>query len=163
MEATMINILKAATLASATLFLSTGIGLAQTAASGPSQPDPVDQLLRPDPADRPAPIVNDSEAYHRADDADQDPAEVRTTQALNAEIASRNQLAENQKRADQEAYELERARHQAAVDQATRERLAYEEDVRQADAARRQWEIDRDQHAADVLACRSGDRSRCPR
>jgi len=170
MEATMTNPLKAATLALATLLLSTTTGLAQTAASSAARTDPVEQLLQPAASDRAAPVANDGEAYHRADDAEQDPAEVRTTQALNAEIAARNQLAENQERADQEAYELERARYQATVDQATRARLAYEEEVRQVEAARRQWEVDRDnaeraraQYAADVLACRAGDRSRCPR
>ena len=129
--------------------------------------DPVDRLLTRSDAD-PAAIAGEGEAYHRSDDAEQDPAEVRTTQALNEEIASRNTLAENQERADQEAFELERARYQATVDQATRDRLAYEEAVRQSETARRQWEIERDaaeqargQYAADVLACRAGDRSRC--
>jgi len=140
-----------------------------TLQSQASPSDPVDQLLgQADPVKPSFSRENDGEAYHRADDAEQDPAEVRTTRALNDEIASRNQLAENQERADQETYELERARYQATVDQATRDRLAYEEEARQLETARRQWEMDRDAaerargaYAANILACRAGDRSRC--
>ncbi|CAL1689943.1 hypothetical protein MMB232_00063 [Brevundimonas subvibrioides] len=167
------------TLALAALLMTAGTGHAQKShpratqapvqAQNGSTSDPVDRLLSPtDAATTAVPAVNDGEAYHRADDAQQDPAELRTTRALNDEIASRNQLAENQERADREAYDLERARYQATVDQATRDRLAYEEAARQAEAARRQWEQDRDaaerargQYAADLLACRAGDRSRC--
>lgn len=141
-----------------------GQGQAQTTdpAAPQARVDAVDRLL---PSEvRPMSVaVNDGEAYHRADDARQDLAEVRTTRALNDEIVSRNQLAENQERADRNAYE-------ATVARATRERLAYEEAARQADAARRQWEVERDaaerargQYAADLLACRAGDRARCLR
>ena len=114
------------------------------------------------------PVVNDGEAYHRADDSEQNPAEVRTTQALNDEIASRNQLAENQERADQAAFEAQRARYAETVAQATADRLAHEESVRQAAVAEQAWrdEVARSEAAhrqweADVRACRSGDRSRC--
>lgn len=169
------NAMKPVTVALAVLLMTAGAGHAQKTdpraaqAQGGSTSDPVDRLLsQADPATPPVLTANDGEAYHRADDSRQDPAEVRTTRALNDEIASRNQLAENQERADQEAYELERARYQATVDQATRDRLAYEEAARQSDAARQQWERDRDaaerargQYAADILACRAGDRSRC--
>lgn len=141
-----------------------GQGQAQTAdpAAPQARADAVDRLL---PSEvRPTPVTgNDGEAYHRAADAKQDPAEVRTTRALNDEIVSRNQLAENQERADREAYE-------ATVAQATRERLAYEEVARQADAARRRWDVEREaaertraQYAADLLACRAGERARCLR
>jgi flagellar biosynthesis GTPase FlhF len=92
--------------------------------------------------------------HHRADDAEQDPAEVRTTQALNDEIAARNALAANQERADREAFEADRAKHEAVVAQAIADRLAYEESVREAEAAQRRWE-------ADVRACEAGDRTRC--
>jgi hypothetical protein len=141
-----------------------GQGQAQTAdpAASRARADAVDRLLSSEV--RPTSVtVNDGEAYHRADDAQQDPAEVRTTQALNDEIVSRNQLAENQERADREAYE-------AKVAQAPRERLAYEEAARQADAARRRWDVEREaaeraraQYAADLLACRAGVRARCLR
>ncbi len=117
--------------------------------------DRADQLLN-----APAPVT-DGEAYHRADDTEQDPAEVRTTQALNDEIASRNDLAANQERADQAAFEAERAKHEAVVAQATADRLAYEESVRQSAEAQRRWEADRARWEADVRACEAGDRTRC--
>lgn len=160
----MFHPIKSGILMVAAVLATSGAGQAQTTSPAPAQArsDAVDQLLPSDAKPVP-PGANAGEAYHRADDAQQDPTEVRTTQALNDEIVSRNQLADNQERADREAYE-------ATVAQATKERLAYEEAARQADAARRQWEIDRDaaerargQYAADVLACRAGDRARCPR
>ena len=123
-------------------------------ASAQTRPaDRADQLLSDAPEVVPQPM-NDGEAYHRADDAEQNPAEVRTTRALNDEIASRNQLAENQERA-------ERAEYERTVAQATRDQLAYEEVVRQSQAAQRQWEADRARWEADSRACLAGDRSRC--
>jgi len=124
--------------------------------------DRVEALLnRPaTPAATPQP-VNDGEAWHRAGDAEQDPAELRTTRALNDEIAQRNQLAENQERADQAAFETERAKHELAVARATQERLAYEEALRQSEAAQGRWEADRARWEADVRACEAGDRTRC--
>jgi hypothetical protein len=105
--------------------------------------------------------VNDGEAYHRADDAEQDPAEVRTTQALNDEIASRNQLAQNQEDAD-------RAKYEETVTVSTQAQLAYEEDVRRSQAAQSEWEAEqarwqaeRARWEADVRACEAGDRTRC--
>jgi hypothetical protein len=93
--------------------------------SGGQTGDNADPLLiRPDQTRPKPPVVNDGEAYHRADDSEQDPDELRTTRALNDEVAARNQLAENQDRADQEAFELERARYQAFANDALRERLA---------------------------------------
>lgn len=126
--------------------------------------DRADQLLNVAPAEKPAPpkpVVNDGEAYHRADDSQQDPEELRFTRALNDEIASRNQLAENQERADQAAFEAERARYEEEVAKATAAQLAYEEDLRRAEAERRRWDADRARWEADVRACTAGDRSRC--
>lgn len=143
--------------------LTGGSGYAQETAPSVRPADPVNALLGLPASDAPAvtPKINDGEAYHRADDAAQDPAELRTTRILNDEIASRNQLAEDQERADQAAYELERASHQAAVDQATRDQLAYEESMRQWEADRQRAERERGRYAADLLACRAGDRARC--
>ncbi|MBU1345704.1 MAG: cell wall hydrolase [Alphaproteobacteria bacterium] len=135
------------------------LALALTFAGPALAQDQVDQLLKPTPA-APA-AVNDGEAYHRADDSEQDPVEVRTTQALNDEIASRNTLAENQERADQVAFEAERARHEQLVAQSLQARLDYEEALRQADDARRRWEADQARWEADVRACQAGDRLRC--
>lgn len=149
-------------LAAALVFaLAAGAAQAQQQPSARTRPaDQADQLLRQAEPAASAP-VNDGEAYHRADDAEQDPAEVRTTQALNDEIASRNQLAENQERADQAAFEAERAKHEETVAAATQARLAYEEDVRRSEASQRQWEADSARWEADVRACQAGDRSRC--
>lgn len=140
-----------------------GPALAQTKPPAQTPPsDSVGALLDQKPG------VNDGEAYHRAPDSEQNPAEVRTTQALNDEIAQRNQLAENQEAADQAAFEQERARYEATVADLNQQQLAYEESVRQANAAERAWREDvarseaaRRQWEADVQACRAGDRSRC--
>jgi hypothetical protein len=142
--------------------LAAGAAQAQQPSIQTRPSDQADQLLGQAGPASPAP-VNDGEAYHRADDAEQNPVEVRTTQALNDEIASRNQLAENQERADQAAFEAERAKHEETVAAATQARLAYEEDVRRSEAAQRQWEADRARWEADVRACQAGDRSRCAR
>lgn len=165
----MKHILKATAAAVAVLILGTSTGSARTIVASAGQTDPVHQLLgQQETGTPPVTPLNDGEAYHRADDDAQDPAEVRTTQALNAEMAVLNRQAEDQALADQESYELERARYQATVDHAIKERLGYEAAAREAEAARRQWEADRDRteqgrdhYAAGLLACRTGDRSRC--
>lgn len=124
-------------------------------------PDRADALLNAAEDARTPATVNPGEAYRRAPDSEQDPAEVRTTQALNAEILSRNQLAENQEQAD-------RAKHEEAVAASTQARLAYEEDVRRSQAAQAEWEAEqarwqaeRARWEADVRACEAGDRTRC--
>ena len=120
--------------------------------------DRADALVTAAPQSAP---VTDGEAYRRADDAQQDPEELRVTQALNAEIASRNTLAENQERAD-------RARYEETVTASTQAQLAYEEEVRRSRAAQGEWEAEQArwqaEHArweADVRACEAGDRTRC--
>ena len=150
----------------AALTLAAGAAGAQTPTAGTRQADRADQLLSavqaPAAAPAPAPApLNDGEAYHRADDSEQTPEELRTTRALNDEIASRNQLAENQEQAD-------RAKHEAAVTAATQAQLAYEEDLRRAAAAQTAWEAEqarwqaeRARWEADVRACNAGDRTRC--
>lgn len=125
--------------------------------------DSVDRLLQSPPESPPAAEapVNDGEADIQAPDAQQDPEELRMTQALNAEVTARNELAAAQERADQAAFEAERAKHEAEAAEALRQRLAWEESVRQADEARRRWEADRARWEADVRACQAGDRTRC--
>lgn len=123
--------------------------------------DRADALLNAAAAPQTPPPVNDGEAYHRAEDSEQDPAELRTTQALNDEIASRNQLAQNQEDAD-------RAKYEETVTVSNQARLAYEEDVRRSQAAQSDWEAEqarwqaeRARWEADVRACEAGDRTRC--
>lgn len=155
----------AATLAFA---LAAGGAQAQKPTAQTRSADQADQLLsQAETTVAPLP-VNDGEAYHRAEDAEQDPAELRTTQVLNDEIASRNQLAENQERADQATFDAERAKYEATVTASTQAQLAYEEDVRRSQAAQSEWQAeqarwqaDRARWEADVSACRAGDRTRC--
>ena len=150
------------------LALSAGAAWAQTAPAQARPADEADQLLsQAETAADPAP-VNDGEAYHRAEDSEQTPEELRTTRALNDEIASRNQLAENQERADQARFEAERIKHEERVTAASEARLAYEEDVRRSQAAedewraeQARWQAERARWEADVRACRAGDRNRC--
>ena len=143
--------------ACAASFVLAGAVLAQQSPADPRPGDQADQLLSP----AATPAVDHGEALDRADDSGQTSEELRITRALNDEIASRNQLAENQERADQARFEAERARYEETVTAATQARLAYEEDVRRAEAAQRQWEADRARWEADVRACEAGDRSRC--
>ena len=135
-------------------------GAAQAQTAKPPA-DRADQLLNVAVAPPTPPPVNDGEAYHRAEDSEQDPVEVRTTQALNDEIASRNQLAQNQEDAD-------RAKYEETVTASNQARLTYEEDVRRSQAAQSDWEAEqarwqaeRARWEADVRACEAGDRTRC--
>lgn len=154
----------------AVLSITPTVGAAQVQKPGiqTQSADRADQLLSEAvPTRAPAP-VNDGEAYHRADDSRQTAEDLRTTQALNDEIASRNQLAENQERADQAAFEAERAKYEQTVAQSTQAQLAYEEDLRRSNAAQgdwqaeqARWQAERARWEADVRACNAGDRTRC--
>lgn len=130
------------------------MGMTLAVGTGAHTQDRVDQLF---PTAKPAP----GEADRQASDAEQDPAEVRTTQALNAEITARNDLAENQERADQAVFEAERARWEQQQALNNQARLDWEASVRASDEARRRWEADRARWEADVRACEAGDSSRC--
>lgn len=141
---------------------SLGSGMAIMAmiiASPLSAQDRVDQLLPPAADARPDPAPG--EADRQAPDSEQDPAEVRTTRALNAEITARNDLAASQEEADQAAFQAERARWEAQQALNNQARLDWEASVRAANEARRRWEADRARWEADVRACEAGDRSRC--
>ena len=151
----------AACAATRAVVLAAGAAQAQKPTAQTGSPDQADQLLSQARTTVAPPPVNDGEAYHRADDAEQNPEELRTTRALNDEIASRNQLAENQERADRE-------KHEATVAAATQAQLAYEEEVRRSQTAQSDWEAEqarwqaeRARWEADVRACNAGDRTRC--
>ena len=143
------------------LALAAGAAQAQKPSAQTRPADQADQLLSQAVPTQVPPSANDGETYHRADDSEQSPDELRVTRALNDEIASRNQLAENQERADQAEFDARRAEYEETVTAATRAQLAYEEDVRRSEAAQRQWEADRARWEADVRACQAGDRMRC--
>lgn len=130
------------------------LGLAAPAAAQkvapPQSADPVAQALR-----------ERGEAYHRADDAKQDPQEQRTTNALNAEILDQNDLAEMRDRANQAEYAKAEAEYQAELARVEAERLRIEAETAQHQA-RYQAEQERYARArADWEACTKGDRSRC--
>lgn len=151
----MIGSRMTATAVAMVVMLLAGAAQAQKPGAQAQPNDQADQLLGST-----AP-VNDGEAYHRAPDSAQDPTELRTTQALNNEIAAQNDLAAGIERAEQE-------KHEAAVAQSTADRLAYEESVRQSDAAQQRWQAeqsrwqaDRARWEADVRACEAGDQTRC--
>lgn len=101
------------------------------------------------------------EAYHRAPDAAQDPAEVKVTSALNAEITAQNDLAQSQEDADRRAFEAAQAQYQADVAQAEIERARFEADVRASEEARLAYEAGLADWRATVAACEAGDRVRC--
>lgn len=143
-----------------TLRRSIGLALVSAFVGGPVvAQDPVTQLLPT--ADQPEAERAAGEADRQATDARQDPAEVRITQALNAEIAARNDLAENQERADQAEFELERARWQEQQALNNQAQLDWEASVRIAEEARRRWEAERERWEAGVRACKAGDHGRC--
>lgn len=150
-----------ACVAALALASAAGGASAQKPTASSQSSDRADQLLSEAQVTATPPPVNDGEAYHRADDTEQTAEELRTTRALNDEITSRNQLADNQEQAD-------RAKYEASVTAATETRLAYEEEVRRSTAAQSEWEAEqarwqaeRARWEADVRACEAGDRTRC--
>ncbi|WP_428153518.1 hypothetical protein [Brevundimonas sp.] len=141
----------------------TGAVQAQTTPAAPyAAPDSYrDQRTLPDPADpnsRDALLRARGEAYHRASDHQQTEEELRTTRALNDEIAAQNVLADKADEAARLDYDAALARHQIEVRQT-------EEQARAAALATRaaQDQYDRDYAAwqEQVRLCRSGVRSAC--
>lgn len=134
----------------------TGQEMGQTA-------DPVAELLRQKTGDDA--LEQKGETYHRAPDAEQDPAEMAETDRLNTDIAARNfeadqidASARSVVASDEDAYSARMAAYDAEVarinaDNATREEAAA---------------MDRDRYAkemadwrATVAACNRGDTVRC--
>ena len=101
-------------------------------AAPPVSADPVSDLLR-----------QRGETYRRAGDERQDPEEVRTTSALNAEIAAQNALADNADAAANADYDAVQRRYQDEAAAAEAARLRYEDESRAAEAARVRYEQDR--------------------
>jgi hypothetical protein len=133
---------------------------AQTAE--PATADPYrDQRALPDPADptsRDALLKARGEAYHRASDAQQTEEELRTTRALNDEIAAQNALADKTDADNRLDYDAALARHQIEVSQAEEQARAAAETARLA-----QEKYDRDYAAwqEQVRLCRTGFRPAC--
>jgi len=125
-------------------------GLAPVPAAQDAAPvtaDPISDLLR-----------QRGETYRRASDAQQSPEEVRTTSALNAEVAAQSALIDNADAAALAEYDAvqSREREEAAAAQAR-----YEGERQAADEARLRYERDRAAWEATVAACQRGDRVRC--
>lgn len=130
--------------------------------TAPATADPYrDQRALPDPADpasRDALLKARGEAYHRASDAQQTEEELRTTRALNDEIAAQNALADKTDAANRLDYDAALARHQIEVSQAEEQARAAAETARLA-----QEKYDRDYTAwqEQVRLCRTGFRPAC--
>lgn len=118
---------------------------------GAPAPDPVADLLR----------EAEGETYRRAPDSAQDPVEVKTTQALNAEITARNERAAAEDDANRRAFEAAQEDYAARLAAAQAEQARYENDVRAAEAARLRHEQEMADWRATVAACEGGDRIRC--
>lgn len=151
-------------LMAATSLAAPAHALIQTAPQGGAYAAPDayrDQRALPDPSDpasRDALLRARGEAYHRADDSKQTEEELRTTRALNDEIAARNALADQADAAARLDYEAALARREIEVRQ-------NEEQARAAALATRaaQEQYDRDYAAwrEQVRLCQSGVRSAC--
>ncbi|SFS30648.1 hypothetical protein [Brevundimonas viscosa] len=98
------------------------------------------------------------DTYHRAPDAEQNPAEVEATARLNADIAARNQTAAQTEAEAQAAWESENAKWRSESAAAETARAQWEADVAAAEAARAQWERDRAAWEAEVARCRASGR-----
>jgi hypothetical protein len=101
------------------------------------------------------------EAYHRAPDSEQVPAEVAETRRLNAEIAARNAAAATQEEADRTAFLEAQAQHQSSADLSDADRLQHEEALRLSAEAQVRYEQEMADWRATVAACEAGDRVRC--
>lgn len=144
--------------------------LAQTTppVSAQTTPKAVDPYAPTDPVELEAWLRARGEAYHRAPDAQQDPAELERTAALNAEIAARNARAEAEDQANAAAYDAAQAKHQAALSayedaasSAATAQANYDADLRAHQAAQAQYERDQAEWRRRVAACEAGVRSAC--
>ncbi|WP_292223243.1 hypothetical protein [Brevundimonas sp.] len=160
----------AATLAAA---LMAGAAMAQTSTQTSAQtsgPAPYvssdtyrDQRSLPtldpsDPKSRDAWLQARGEAYRRAPDSAQTEQELRTTQALNDEIAAQNTLADKADEAARLEHDAAVARYQIELRQ-TQERARAEAEATRA--AQNQYDRDYAAWRDQVQRCQSGDRSAC--
>lgn len=134
----------------------------QAQTTPPTVPDPYrDQRALPDPADpaaRDALLKARGEAYHRASDDQQTEEELRTTRALNDEIAAQNALADKADEAARLDYDAALARHQIEVSQGEEQARVAAESAR---ASQAQYDSDYAAWQEQVRLCRSGFREAC--
>ena len=94
--------------------------------------------------------------------ARQDPAEVRTTQALNAEVVAQNDLATRQEQTDRDDYVAAQAQADAQVQSTvSTDRARYEADLAAHAEAQARYEAAMTDWRATTEACRRGDTRRC--
>lgn len=115
------------------------------------------------PAASPAPgsgewLRQRGESYS-APQAEQDPEEVAATIRLNAEIAARNNAAEQREAEGTAAWEAENARWRAETARLETQRAQWQADAAAAEAARLRYERDRAAWAAEVAACERSSRT----
>jgi hypothetical protein len=134
----------------------------QAQTTSPAASDPYrDQRALPDPADlasRDAMLKARGEAYHRASDDQQTEEELRTTRALNDEIAAQNALADKADEAARLDYDAALARHQIEVSQGEEQARVAAESAR---ASQAQYDSDYVAWQEQVRLCRSGFREAC--
>ena len=136
---------------------------AQTTPAAPyAAPDSYrDQRALPDPSDansHEALLKARGEAYHRASDDQQTEEELRTTRALNDEIAAQNALADKADEAARLDYDAALARHQIEVSQGEEQTRAAAESAR---ASQAQYDSDYAAWQEQVRLCRLGFREAC--
>jgi len=137
-------------------------GVAQGQTTPYSTPDAYrDQRALPapgDPASAEALLRARGEAYHRSDDARQTEEELRTTRALNDEIAAQNALADKADAAARLEHDAATTRYQIEVRQGEEQARAAAEATR---AAQDQYDRDYAAWLEQVRLCRSGFREAC--
>jgi len=105
------------------------------------------------------------EAYHRAPDSEQIPAEVAETARLNAAIVAANNQAAAQEEADRTEFLEAQVRHQAQVDAAAEAHasaeMQHEAEVEMSAEARARHAQAMADWRATVAACEAGDDTRC--
>lgn len=157
-------------LAAAVLIAVAAPALAQTTppVAGQTAPKAVDPYAPTDPVELEAWLRARGEAYHRAPDSQQDPAELAATASLNAGIADANARAEAEDQANSAAYVAAQAKHQAALSayedaasSAATAQANYDADMRAHQAAQAQYERDQAEWRRRVAACEAGVRSAC--
>lgn len=141
--------------ASAALVLAAAPALAQTAPAPPvaqtsATQTTLDAMLRAK-----------GEEYHRAPDAEQNPAEVQETQALNAEVAAENQAAAELEAAQEAGYARALAGNQADVAETQALNARYEAELAAANAAKAEYDRAYAVWEGLVRACEASGRTDC--
>jgi hypothetical protein len=115
-------------------------------------------VLAQTPPSSEAALRQRGEAYHRAPDSEQDPAEVAATARLNAEIASNNAAAASVEAEALAEYERANARWQADTAGLEAREAQWEADKAAAEAAQARYERERAAWEAEMAACERAGR-----